>query len=317
MKSSMIWKIIISCLISSLFYMGTVTPVPAEKLYEYRDKNGVLHFSNVAPDTEQPVKVKQVRVAGIEDRVLVTNTGTDAEPVISVLNEYGGPVEMEFVLLEGTNVLTDPPMPARRVVPPDSKTEVLHIWPASQEKFYAYQYSYRYCFGDPNAAHHPSQPYRPPFKVGNTFRISQGFNGAYSHRDVQSKYAIDIAMPVGTPICAARDGIVMDIANDFFTGGIDREDYAQRANFIRILHDDGTMALYAHLALESIRIGIGYRVSEGEVIAESGNTGFSTGPHLHFTIQKNNGMQLVSIPFEIYDETKRAVTPVLNMWLRP
>jgi murein DD-endopeptidase MepM/ murein hydrolase activator NlpD len=122
-------------------------------------------------------------------------------------------------------------------------------------------------------------------------------------------------MPERTNVCAARDGVVMDIANDFFGGGTDREDYIKRANFIRILHDDGTMAVYAHLSLESIRVGIGRKVYEGDILAESGNTGFSSGPHLHFAIQKNNGMQLISIPFKIENRKGTGVTPSKNMML--
>ena len=287
----------------------------AEKLYEYRDKNGVLHYSNIAPDTNRPINVKQVRVSGVEDRVHVSNTGTQAEPIILILNEYGGPVEMEFIFLEKKNISSNPQLPARIVIKADIKEEVLRIWPAKKNQSFSYKYNYRYCFGDPAAKHRPPKPYRPPFKTGNIFYVSQAFHGAYSHNNPQSEYAIDIAMPVGTPVCAAREGVIMDIANDFFTGGTDREDYARRANFIRILHDDGTMALYAHLAVETIRVGIGRKVSEGQMIAESGDTGFSSGPHLHFAIQKNTDMELISLPFKIENAEGNAVIPTQDMLL--
>ncbi|QTA83212.1 Peptidase M23 domain-containing protein [Desulfonema limicola] len=121
-------------------------------------------------------------------------------------------------------------------------------------------------------------------------------------------------MPEGTKICAAREGVVMDIANDFFTGGAEAA-FGERANLIRILHDDGTMAVYAHLKLESARFPLGTRVPEGRVIAESGNTGFSTGPHLHFVIQKNTGMNLAAVPFEFQGRDGKGFTPVLGMVL--
>ncbi len=148
-----------------------------------------------------------------------------------------------------------------------------------------------------------------------SFEVSQSFKGKYSHSSPWSEYAVDIAMPEGTPIHAARSGIIMDIARDFYTGGDDINKYGERANLVRILHDDGTMGVYAHLKLESVRFGLGRRVEEGVYIAESGNTGFSTGPHLHFVIQKNIGMKLVSIPFQFEGAKGRGFTPEAGMVL--
>jgi murein DD-endopeptidase MepM/ murein hydrolase activator NlpD len=287
----------------------------AEKIYKYQDERGVYHYSNICPDTEHPLDVIQVRVDKVEKRVNVSNVGTEREPVLSVLNEYGGPIEVEFNILEEKNIFTTPQLPARLVIPSLSKKEAVRIWPIKKDQSWAYRYNYRYCLGDPKAEHLPPKPYRAPFQFGRSFRISQAFHGEYSHNTPLNEYAIDIAMPERTNVCAARDGVVMDIANDFFGGGTDREDYIKRANFIRILHDDGTMAVYAHLSLESIRVGIGRKVYEGDILAESGNTGFSSGPHLHFAIQKNNGMQLISIPFKIENRKGTGVTPSKNMML--
>ena len=78
-----------------------------------------------------------------------------------------------------------------------------------------------------------------------------------------------------------------------------QEKYGGRANFIRILHDDGTMALYAHLRSEGALVRVGQRVRAGQQIGLSGNTGFTTGPHLHFVIQVNRGMKLESLPFRM------------------
>ena len=68
---------------------------------------------------------------------------------------------------------------------------------------------------------------------------------------------------------------------------------------VRVLHIDGTMAVYAHLQPESVMVHPGQRVRVGQRLGASGNTGFSTGPHLHFSVQANVGMEIRSVPFAL------------------
>ncbi|HEX6572085.1 MAG TPA: M23 family metallopeptidase, partial [Steroidobacteraceae bacterium] len=58
----------------------------------------------------------------------------------------------------------------------------------------------------------------------------------------------------------------------------------------------GTYAIYAHLQLDTVRVRPGQRVGRGEYIANSGNTGFSSGPHLHFVVLRNVGLRSESLP---------------------
>jgi murein DD-endopeptidase MepM/ murein hydrolase activator NlpD len=83
-----------------------------------------------------------------------------------------------------------------------------------------------------------------------------------------------------------------------------------QANVIEILHDDGTIAVYAHLQWDAIRVRIGQHVARGEYIANSGNTGFTTGPHLHFAVWRNTGTADVSIPVEFEGSGAVGVTAV-------
>ena len=98
---------------------------------------------------------------------------------------------------------------------------------------------------------------------------------------------------------AARGGVVMQVESDFDKAGLDREKYVERANVIRIVHDDGSMAIYAHLRLDGALVRPGERVDAGQRIGYSGNTGYSGGPHLHFAVLVNRGMDLESIPFRM------------------
>jgi murein DD-endopeptidase MepM/ murein hydrolase activator NlpD len=156
--------------------------------------------------------------------------------------------------------------------------------------------------------------YYPPFPLGLEFPISQGFDGDVTHKEPSNQYAVDIVMPIGTPILAARSGRVMDMEDDFH-GAAQEKRYLSRSNQIRILHDDGTMAVYAHLQPNSLKVRQGASVKRGEWIANSGNTGYSNGPHLHFVVQLNAGMSLESIPFRFVTPTAGTTTPSDRMMI--
>jgi murein DD-endopeptidase MepM/ murein hydrolase activator NlpD len=147
--------------------------------------------------------------------------------------------------------------------------------------------------------------YRVPLRAETPVRIGQGFGGQFSHDMADSYYAVDFGVPVGTPVVAARGGIVMDSARNFHRNGDDLNRDGPRANYVRILHDDGSMAIYAHLDYRGVTVQDGQRVRAGQLIGRSGNTGYSTGPHLHFAVQVNRGMQMVSIPFRMVDTKGR------------
>ena len=126
-------------------------------------------------------------------------------------------------------------------------------------------------------------------------RIGQAPEGRFSHGDAENRQAIDFSAPIGTPVIAARAGTVMQV-EDRFGNAPGRLD---EANFVRVLHEDGSMAIYAHLERGSMEVAPGQRVAVGEVLARSGNSGYSSGPHLHFAVQVNRGMRLESIPVKI------------------
>ncbi len=288
------------------------TVVTGKKLYKYQDEKGKWHFTDKKPMSRQGVEVRQLKV-GNKRRVWLLKTGKEKQPEFYVRNDYHGPIEVEFKFDQSENVSSVPVLPGRFVVPHGRSKSLLKVGAVNRFMTWNFSLKYRFTIGSPLAQHESSYLYLPPVETGSSYRISQGFDGGFSHQDAQNKYAVDIAMPVGTPLYAAREGVVMEVENDFYKGGTDNRAYRSRSNSIRILHDDGSMAVYAHLELEKARVYPGQTVKEGQIIGFSGNTGYSSGPHLHFAIQVNKGMSLESVPFQFRKRNGEGITPVAGM----
>ena len=286
----------------------------AKRIYSYKDAAGIVHFSDRPPvDAEGAVTERLIEVDR-KSLVFLREDGTDADKRFSLWNGYGGPIEVLMEFQTEENIVSQPELPSNRVIAGQMHSLVLQVQPIDDDKSWSYRWSYRYVLGDPNAKPDTNAIYLLPFDEETPMRIDQAFGGAFSHRDPHSFHSVDIAMDEGTPVRAARSGVVMAVESDFHEAGTDISKYGDRANHIRIVHNDGTMAVYAHLELESVMVGIGERVRAGEIIAKSGNTGFSTGPHLHFVVQRNKGSELVSVPFE-FTVRGRLFTPAPGMWL--
>jgi len=283
-------------------------PVAAKKLFSYQDENGRWHFSDTKPDTDADVSVERIKVHQRDKNVYVRQVGANSAPTYQVQNLFAGPIEIEFRLVSPVNTIARPSLPRSFVVPANTTVNLFSLHPRQQGKSWSSGFSYIFVPGSPKADHTQIDNYQLPYARGARYPVSQGFNGEYSHNGLQGRYAVDFAMPDGTPVHAARQGTVMDVARDYYSGGVDRDKFGARANFIRILHDDGTHAIYAHLRWESVLVVAGNRVRRGQVIAKSGSTGFSSGPHLHFAVQQNDGMRLVSIPFRF--KVAHQVAPV-------
>lgn len=127
-----------------------------------------------------------------------------------------------------------------------------------------------------------SAPMRLPFSVARGVCVGQAWPAQRTHVG-REKFAIDFLTNIGEPVVAARDGIVLEAEGRFTKGGKDPALLSQ-ANYVKILHDDGTLAMYAHLHTNSVLVNIGQRVKAGQQIAQSGFTGYAEGPHLHFAV---------------------------------
>jgi murein DD-endopeptidase MepM/ murein hydrolase activator NlpD len=269
-----------------------------QKLFKYKDANGVWVYTDRQPEAAQPFEQSQLTKRFEAPEVKLFEQQDDARLALIAKNTFYAPIQLAYRLSQTQNVPQSTPREGITVLPPRSDTPVLEIGKTTTAADIRFEYEFQFLPGEPGAEHRPTEPYRLPFALSTTVGVSQAFPDVMTHGDPGSQYAIDFVMPVGTHVFAAREGVVIDVAGDFFEHGTDLKVDGPRANIVRVLHDDGTMALYGHLNWNTIRVVPGQRVARGEYLADSGNTGFTTGPHLHFVVQRNRGGALVSVPIE-------------------
>jgi murein DD-endopeptidase MepM/ murein hydrolase activator NlpD len=272
------------------------TAVDAARVYRWTDRAGVRHYGDHVPQGAARAEVVPVVVDPSPIAALRTVASGDGYQALAD-NRLAGPVEVRLRFARQSNIDAAPGLPLRVVVPAGRTAVLARLAAIDPTRAGDFELRMDVVPGDPRMR--PADvEYLLPLRT-RELRIDQGFGGSFSHADEQNRYAIDLAAPVGTPVLAARDGIVMEVESDFGRAGLDRERYGGRANMIRLLHEDGAMSVYAHLRPDGVVVRAGQRVQAGQVIGLSGNTGFTTGPHLHFAVQANRGMRLESIPFRM------------------
>lgn len=278
---------IVLCL--GLFWLAS--SASALTIYKYTDANGVVTYSDQAAPGARVFTFNDRMVETLDAQVKLETRKHAAGETLLVRNDLFAPVDIELQLSGVENAAGAPDKPIRWVLPPRSQIRLATLAPLDPSKPLRYTPRLRHALGDPRLL---PKPYRYPLPWrGGPFRLTQGANGKYSHFTPKGRYAADIAMPEGTPIVAARGGMVVRIENSQSGRGNNPS-----GNFVRIMHDDGTMGVYLHLMKGSVKVREGQRIDTGALIARSGNTGNSTGPHLHFVVQRNVGLAVESIPFD-------------------
>lgn len=289
--------------VTALCLALAAVPSPAATVYKYQDAQGRWHFGDRKPES---TRFEQVKTAtrkenhGVEMRI-------ERSPARTLIaeNRLHAPVRLQVQF-------EDRDEPVTHLLQPQQSVAVY----TSAGGLRVPRYEYRYIVGDPTA-----QPdnvaYQTPFAGLTTHEISQGFNGRFSHHHDNSRYAIDIALPVGTYIVAARSGVVVLTREKFVLGGVSSTYFLDKANSVMIMHDDGTFATYGHLLPESILVKPGQRVNAGDYLARSGSSGYSSGPHLHFVVLVARTDTLVSVPFELRAADGTRFTPQQRQQLQP
>lgn len=284
-----------------LLTMVMCTTAVAQTVYRYQDANGRWHFTDRKPkETHETLQIAALAPVPREPQ-LVYQLQDDGSQRLVAVNPWLAPVQFE-IRQEDVRI-------TEWVVDPRDEKPVLY---KGKPMEWRDNYEYRFRMGRP-VGKGDLQPLQLPIPPRGRFRISQAFNGHYSHKEEPARHAVDIVMQVGEGVHAARDGVVVTVKDDYHMGGVDRF-FLDKANYVRVLHSDETFGIYAHILLGSALVKEGDRVKAGDLLASAGTSGYSTGPHLHFVIQRNDGQNIVSEPFR-FQRGQEVFPPLAGQWL--
>lgn len=203
-------------------------------------------------------------------------------------------------------------LPDTAAYPPHSKTRAFYIKVKDRTEGWEYSFRYSWLPGDINPGFESDYQYHLPYRDGEAHPVLQSFDGAFSHTGY-SKYALDFEMPVGTPVYSARGGTVVKVVESHTRHG-STEEYRDDSNYVVIQHEDGTWAEYHHLMRDGVLVKVGQHVDENQQIAISGNTGFTTGPHLHFVVaHRLSWTESASIPVQFRSVKGTVRQPVVGV----
>lgn len=214
------------------------------------------------------------------DVCLDTHTQEDVTRFVAT-NASAMPYSFRVSLSSLKNLKPSGAVPFRGVVGPGEKLLLGTLAPEHPEHSTRWESSWRAAPGSMLARHDDGVRYRMPFGGSEPRRLSQGVGGTFSHTG-STRYSFDFSMPAGTPVLAARPGRVVTVRDGYLDSGRRKVLYDE-ANAVEILHADGTIGTYSHLR-KGIPVEVGQDVAAGQELGVSGDSGFSTGPHLHFMV---------------------------------
>jgi len=264
---------------------------------------------------ERPVAVKPLSsIRGREYDFVVYSLNEGGQVCIMADNRREAPVSVHIEMTVEENVVADSSLPLEYVVPPNTRKCLVHISRLYKDRDQSFKYTNSWMPGDYTARYNPKAGYRLPWQPGESYAVTQAFGGPITtHTDRSSQFAVDFNLPIGTPVMAARTGTVVNLEDSYTVGGLERS-LLEKANFVDVLHDDGSIATYSHLAEHGVSVHQGQLVHAGEKLGISGSTGYLSGPHLHFVVWRpeyeGKAFTRVSIPVEFCNANRAVCSPV-------
>ena len=195
----------------------------------------------------------------IKDRYLAISTPYTIKNKFNEVNSIGGPLKPLSFRFEPTKSLVE-----NFEDSVSKSTEMTEIFEKSTPEW---ESQYRWL---------RTLPIGPPIDARLGMTSNFGVRVDPFTKQLAQHSGIDFVTPVGTPVVATGDGVVSKAGQDPAYG-----------NFIEIAHGDGFVSKYAHNS--KLFVKPGQTITRGQLIAKSGSTGRSTGPHLHYEIHQNSG----------------------------
>jgi murein DD-endopeptidase MepM/ murein hydrolase activator NlpD len=182
------------------------------------------------------------------------------------------------------HMTADRPSTVTETVAPQDSQLLIVLTRKEEQRNSRYGFHCEWTIGSVDAKHDDELIYRLPYETGKSYYVLQGYGSRLSHTGPE-EFTVDFKMREGTPVHAARGGIVAR-TEDSHSKGCWKAGCGKYANYVVILHDDWTTGEYYHLKQGGVLVEVGDRVVAGQKIGLSGDTGNSALPHLHFGVYR-------------------------------